>query len=181
MGLALLFVALLALLAWPAQAVAAQDPDVLCGACRALMDEVEYDVTKAREKKTKVGSFRINPDGTQEQRKMPLAHSEAFLADLLDGVCERMNDYKLEEDPVTKKKAFKRFAPRKGDKIYKEFKKFYFYSDAYRPLKFACEAIIEEHEDEISSLIAQEAHHLADKLCSEKADLCESSANQTEL
>ncbi|XP_013975460.1 protein canopy homolog 1 isoform X2 [Canis lupus familiaris] len=112
---------------------------------------------------------------------MPLAHSEAFLADLLDGVCERMNDYKLEEDPVTKKKAFKRFAPRKGDKIYKEFKKFYFYSDAYRPLKFACEAIIEEHEDEISSLIAQEAHHLADKLCSEKADLCETSANQTEL
>lgn len=32
-----------------------------------------------------------------------------------------------------------------------------------------CKAIIEEHEDEIVSLIAQEAHHLADKLCSKKA------------
>lgn len=32
-----------------------------------------------------------------------------------------------------------------------------------------CEAIIEEHEDEIFSLTAQEAHDLADKLCSEKA------------
>ncbi|KAF3815692.1 hypothetical protein GH733_016385 [Mirounga leonina] len=32
-----------------------------------------------------------------------------------------------------------------------------------------CKAIIEEHEDEIFSLIAQEAHHLADKLCSKKA------------
>lgn len=32
-----------------------------------------------------------------------------------------------------------------------------------------CEAILEEHEDEILSLIAQEAHHLADKLCSGKA------------
>lgn len=41
-----------------------------CSACRALMDEVEYDVTKAQQKKTKVGSFRINPDGTQEQRKV---------------------------------------------------------------------------------------------------------------
>nr|XP_012418905.1 PREDICTED: protein canopy homolog 1 [Odobenus rosmarus divergens] len=92
-----------------------------------------------------------------------------------------MNDYKLEEDPVTKEKAFKRFAPRKGDKIYKEFKKFCFYSDAYRPLKFACEAIIEEREDEIFSLIAQEAHHLADKLCSKKADLCETYAKQIEL
>nr|XP_023397809.1 protein canopy homolog 1 [Loxodonta africana] len=80
-----------------------------------------------------------------------------------------MNDYKLEEDPVTKERTFKRFAPRKGDKIYKEFKKFYFYSDAYRPLKFACETIIEEYEDEIFSLIAQEADDLADKLCSEKS------------
>ena len=43
---------------------------VSCLACRALMDEVEYDVTKARQKTTKVGSFRINPDGTQERRKV---------------------------------------------------------------------------------------------------------------
>ncbi|XP_023106554.1 protein canopy homolog 1 isoform X1 [Felis catus] len=133
------------------------------------MDEVEYDVTKARQKTTKVGSFRINPDGTQERRKTPLAHSEVFLTDLLDQVCERMNHYQLEEDSVTREKKFKRFAPREGDRIYKEFKKFHFYSDAYRPLKFACEAIIEEHEDEIFSLTAQEAHDLADKLCSEKA------------
>ncbi|XP_004702386.3 protein canopy homolog 1 isoform X1 [Echinops telfairi] len=146
------------------------------------MDEVEYDVTRVRQKKIKVGSFRINPDGTQERRKIPLAQSEAFLTDLLDKVCERMNDYKLEEDPVTKERTFKRFAPRKGDKIYKEFKKFYFYSDAYRPLKFACETIIEEYEDEIFSLIAQEAADLADKLCSEKSGLCElSSANHPEL
>uniref|UniRef100_A0ABI7VR75 DUF3456 domain-containing protein n=1 Tax=Felis catus TaxID=9685 RepID=A0ABI7VR75_FELCA len=80
-----------------------------------------------------------------------------------------MNHYQLEEDSVTREKKFKRFAPREGDRIYKEFKKFHFYSDAYRPLKFACEAIIEEHEDEIFSLTAQEAHDLADKLCSEKA------------
>nr|XP_045016032.1 protein canopy homolog 1 isoform X1 [Jaculus jaculus] len=156
-------------------------PAFLCGpACRALMDEVEHDITKARKKKTKVGSFRINPDGTQERRKVPLAQSEAFLIDLLDKVCERMNDYQLDEDPVTKEKFFRRYAPRKGDKIYKEYKRFYFYSDAYRPLKFACETIIEEYEDEIFSLIAQEAHHLADKLCSEKSDLCGTPANHTE-
>ncbi|XP_037591315.1 protein canopy homolog 1 isoform X2 [Cebus imitator] len=112
---------------------------------------------------------------------IPLAQSEAFLTDLLEKVCERMSDYKLEEDPVTKERTFKRFAPRKGDKIYQEFKKFHFYSDAYRPLKFACETIIEAYEDEISSLIAHEAHYLADKLCSEKSDLCEASTNHPEL
>lgn len=43
---------------------------VPCSACRALMDEVEYEVTKARQRKTTVGSFRVNPDGTQERRKV---------------------------------------------------------------------------------------------------------------
>ncbi|KAF6275899.1 canopy FGF signaling regulator 1 [Rhinolophus ferrumequinum] len=143
------------------------------------MAEVEYDVTKARQK-IKVGASRINPDGTQERKKISLAQSEAFLTELLDNVCERMNDYKLEEDPVTKEKTFRRFAPRKGDKIYKEFKKFFFHSDAYRPLKFACETILEEYEDEILSLITQEAHDLADKLCNENSGLCDMS-NHTEL
>lgn len=92
-----------------------------------------------------------------------------------------MNDYQLDEDPVTKEKYFRRYAPRKGDKIYKEYKRFYYYSDAYKPLKFACENIIEEYEDEIFALIAQEAHHFADKLCSGKSDLCGASANHTEF
>ncbi|KAF4788330.1 Protein canopy 1 [Turdus rufiventris] len=35
---------------------------------------------------------------------------------------------------------------------------------------FLWESIVEEYEDEIFSLIAQEADYLADKLCSEKSD-----------
>uniref|UniRef100_A0A4X2KNX2 Canopy FGF signaling regulator 1 n=2 Tax=Vombatus ursinus TaxID=29139 RepID=A0A4X2KNX2_VOMUR len=151
--------------------------------CRALMDEVEYDVMKARQKKgVRVKSYRIRPDGTQERTKIPLAQSEAFLTEVLETVCERMNDYKLEDNSENGERKFKRFAPRKGDKIYKEFKRFYFYSDAYRPLKFACETIIEKYEDEIFSLVAQEANHLADKLCSEKSDICDASpTSHTEL
>lgn len=53
-----------------------------------------------------------------------------------------MNDYQLEDDPVTKQKYFRRYAPRKGDKIYKEYKKFFFYSDAFRPLKFAVSPLL---------------------------------------
>lgn len=62
--------------------------------------------------------------------------------DLLDKVCMRMNDYQLEDDPVTKQKYFRRYAPRKGDKIYKEYKKFFFYSDAFKPLKFAVSTLL---------------------------------------
>ncbi|KAG5210766.1 hypothetical protein JEQ12_015960 [Ovis aries] len=99
------------------------------------------------------------------QNQIPLAQSEAFLADLLDKVCERMNDYRLEEDPVTKEKTFKRFAPRKGDKVYQEFKKFYFYSDAYRPLKFA-KAHPASHLLLVPcKALSQEEKHLTQRLC----------------
>ncbi|XP_057227070.1 protein canopy homolog 1 [Malurus melanocephalus] len=76
--------------------------------CEALW----YDIKKVNPKRTiDVGSFQVNPDGTQERSK----------------------------------------------------------SDAYKPLKFGWESIVEEYEDEILSLIAQEADYLADKLCSEKS------------
>uniref|UniRef100_A0A6I8PLH5 Canopy FGF signaling regulator 1 n=1 Tax=Ornithorhynchus anatinus TaxID=9258 RepID=A0A6I8PLH5_ORNAN len=135
--------------------------------------------------KQEISRVRVNaeqPAGCHWLLNISLAKSEAFLTEVLENVCNRMNDYKLEEDPQTKEKSFKRFAPRKGDKIYEEFKRFYFYSDAYKPLKFACETIIEEYEDEIYALIAQEAVYLADKLCSEKSDLCGApSATHTEF
>ncbi|KAH1177056.1 hypothetical protein KIL84_010758, partial [Mauremys mutica] len=137
---------------------------------RALVDELLYDIRKVNQKRTiDVGSFRISPDGTQERSKVPLAKSETYLTEVLENICDRMNDYQLQVDPQTQKRTFKRFAPRKDEKIYADFKKLYFYSDAYKPLKFACESIIEEYEDEIFSLIAQEADYLADKLCSEKS------------
>lgn len=53
--------------------------------------------------------------------QIPLAGSEAFLADLPDREGERMNDDAPEDDPVTQERTRKRFAPRKGDTIYKEF------------------------------------------------------------
>ncbi|XP_010148060.1 PREDICTED: protein canopy homolog 1, partial [Eurypyga helias] len=69
-----------------------------CLACEALL----YDIKKVNPKRTiDVGSFQVNPDGTQERSKW--------------------------------------------------------------------ESIVEEYEDEIFSLIAQEADYLADKLCSEKS------------
>uniref|UniRef100_A0A8C5RXM3 Canopy FGF signaling regulator 1 n=1 Tax=Laticauda laticaudata TaxID=8630 RepID=A0A8C5RXM3_LATLA len=113
--------------------------------------------------------------------KIPFAKSETFLTDILENVCDRMNDYKLEDDPVTKKKIFKRYAPRKDEEIYPIYKQYFFYSDAYKPLKYACETIIEQYEDEIFSVITRESHSLADKLCIEKSGLCQEDEMHSEL
>ncbi|KYO46943.1 canopy-like protein 1 [Alligator mississippiensis] len=70
---------------------------------------------------------------------VPLAKSETTSTELFENICDRMNGNQLQVDPQAQKRTFKRFAPRKDEKIYADFLKIYFYSDAYKPLKFACE------------------------------------------
>ena len=41
-------------------------PSPLASACRALVDELEWEIAQVDPKKTiQMGSFRINPDGSQ--------------------------------------------------------------------------------------------------------------------
>ncbi|XP_029444334.1 protein canopy homolog 1 isoform X2 [Rhinatrema bivittatum] len=175
------FVLLLVLL--PSHSVEGKRDHVLyCGACRALIDELLHEISKVNPKKTtEVGSFRISPDGTQEKNKIPLAKSESYLTEVLENICDKMNDYSLHVDPETQQKSYQRFAPRDGEQMGSiDFNNFQFNPDTSSSLKFACESVVEDYEDEIFSLIAQEADFLADKLCSEKSGYCRASS-RTEL
>ncbi|XP_051989655.1 protein canopy-1-like isoform X1 [Xyrauchen texanus] len=116
----------------------------------------------------------------ERKEKVPLARSETHLTELLEGVCNSMSDYALYEDPVTKEKSYKRFAPRGNvGGNFPDFKNFKFDGpESSSALKFACESIVEDLEDNIISLFAREADHVAKKLCSEVSGHCKSSVFQ---
>ncbi|XP_036375350.1 protein canopy-1 [Megalops cyprinoides] len=152
-----------------------KDEMLYCSACRAIADELNYSISKVDPKKTiHVGSFRLNPDGSLNDKKVPLARSETHLTELLEDVCDKMNDYALHVDPDTKEKSYKRFAPRSNDNSdFPDFKNFKFDGpEGSNSLKFACENIVEEYEDDIISLFTQETDHVAEKLCSEISGHC---------
>ncbi|CAH2282036.1 canopy homolog 1 [Pelobates cultripes] len=117
-----------------------RDPVLYCGACRALVDELLYEIRKVNPKKTvEVGSFRISPDGTQEKNKVPLAKSEQYLTELIESICEKMDDYGLYTDPGTQEKSYKRFAPRENEPfISEDFNNFKFNPEEPGTLKYAC-------------------------------------------
>uniref|UniRef100_A0A8C7UT35 Canopy FGF signaling regulator 1 n=1 Tax=Oncorhynchus mykiss TaxID=8022 RepID=A0A8C7UT35_ONCMY len=136
-----------------------KDKVLYCSACRAIVDELNYSISQIDPKKTiNVGAFRLKPDGSLTDKKVPLARSETNLSELLDGVCGSMSDYALHVDPDTKKKQYKRFAPRSSD---------FDGPEGSNALQFACESIVEEFEDDIISLFAKETDHVVDKLCNE--------------
>ncbi|CAK6974258.1 protein canopy-1 [Scomber scombrus] len=115
--------------------------------------------------------------------QVPLARSETHLSELLDGVCNSMSDYAMYVDPDTQEKQYKRFAPRssgaKGD--FPDFNNFQFDGpEASNALKFACESVVEELEDDIISLFSQDTEHVHQQLCNTVSDYCKDSAHTNE-
>ncbi|KAM4587780.1 protein canopy homolog 2 isoform 2-T2 [Odontesthes bonariensis] len=152
---------------------ARQGQDVRCGACRALVDEMEWAISQTDPKKMiQTGSFRINPDGSQSIREVPLARSEGNLLELMESVCESMGDYgERSTDPSTSRKSYIRLKSRTGEAM--DLSEATLDSRVTSSLKFACETIVEQHEDEIIEFFAHETDNVKDKLCSKRTDLCD--------
>ncbi|XP_032388263.1 protein canopy-1 [Etheostoma spectabile] len=161
-----------------------RDKVLYCSACKAIVDELNYSISQVDPKKTiNVGGFRLNPDGTMKDKKVPLARSETHLSELLDGVCNSMSDYALHVDPDTQHKQYLRFAPRSsgatGD--FPDFNNFQFDGpEASNSMKFACEAVVEELEDEIISLFSQDGERVHEELCNRVSDYCKGSSHTNE-
>ncbi|XP_019369920.1 PREDICTED: protein canopy homolog 2 [Gavialis gangeticus] len=146
--------------------------DLHCGACRALVDELEWEIAQVDPKKTiQMGSFRINPDGSQSVVEVPYARSEAHLTELLERVCEKMKEYGEKTDPVTQRKAYVRILSHDGTKM--DLSEVKIDGDVVSSLKFACESIAEEYEDELIEFFSHEAENIKDRLCSKRTDLCD--------
>ncbi|XP_060766555.1 protein canopy homolog 2 isoform X2 [Neoarius graeffei] len=141
-------------------------------ACRALVDEMEWAIAQVDPKKMiKTGSFRINPDGSQSTKDVPFARSEGHLLELMEGVCEKMKDYGETLDPATNRKTYTRFMAREGSPA--DITNVSYDSRVTASLKFACEMIVEQNEDEIIEFFAHETDNVKDKLCSKRTDLCD--------
>ncbi|XP_067287414.1 protein canopy homolog 2 [Pseudorasbora parva] len=151
---------------------ARQGQDIKCGACRALVDEMEWAISQIDPKKMiQTGSFRINPDGSQSVREVPFSRSEGHLLELMEEVCEKMNDYGEHVDPATNRKTYVRHTTRDGTAM--DLSDVAFDSRISSSLKFACETIVEQHEDELIEFFSHETDNVKDKLCSKRTDLCD--------
>ncbi|XP_006629296.1 protein canopy homolog 2 [Lepisosteus oculatus] len=151
---------------------ARQGQDMRCGACRALVDEMEWAISQVDPKKMiQTGSFRINPDGSQSVTEVPFARSEAHLLELMETVCETMTEYGERMDPNTHRKIYERVVSRDGKKM--DLSQTRLDSQVTASLKFTCEYIVEHHEDELIEFFAHQTDNVKDKLCSKRTDLCD--------
>lgn len=146
-----------------------------CLVCRAVVDEFEAAIHKVDPKKVvEAGSFRVSPDGSQKGTKtVPYARSQSHLNDLVEKVCDSMEDYAQARWKKSKKPTLIRMVGPDGN-MNPNFSKVDVMQDEdlNSQLKFQCETIVEDNEDVFTAVLSKENPNPVDEICVDQTNLC---------
>jgi len=152
----------------------ANDPELNCLVCQRLADEIEAEIEKVDpHKKVDLGTFRINPDGTQKSSKVPYARSVMHLGELLETICDNFKDYAKATYKDNGRRTLLRLIGHDGN-MNPDFSKVDITPDSElnTRLKFYCENIVEDHEDEIYSVFKIQRTDPSENFCVEETSIC---------
>jgi len=145
-----------------------------CLVCQAVVEEINFAIDKVDpKKKTETGTFRLNPDGTQNRVVIPYARSEGHLMEVVDDVCKNFEDYAQAKSKSSGKPTIIRITTPEGNMnpqmgevdIVPD-------DDLNTRLKFYCENIIEDQEDDIMQIFSKQIPHPDIELCGKRTGIC---------
>lgn len=153
----------------------AADSDVTCLICKVIAVDIDnriHNVGKRR--RIDVGGFRLGPDGNQKTVTRPYARSEIFLTEVLEEVCNIMEDHVQALNKDTGKRA-----------VIPLVKKGYMNTelDSYQiehvekniGLKKQCEYFLGEYDEDFVNFFASELDDVPTKICTDVIKVCKSS------
>lgn len=145
--------------------------DLECAVCRALVDEVNYSISQVDPKKTvQVGSFRVDGNGNQNTYKKPYARSEIHLTELFEDICQKFSQYALTKNSKGAKSVIPT-SSRDGKGI--ALKDVTISSEATKQMKYSCESLVEEHEEEMIKVLSNTNIENPEKeICGNIAEAC---------
>ncbi|XP_059614351.1 protein seele [Phlebotomus argentipes] len=161
------------------------DPrEAKCLICKATLVEMDKAISKVDpRKKAEVGNFRIDATGDSGAKKMvPLVKSEMYLTELMEEICESMDDYAKARFKKDGKFTILKFIEDGGMNPLVSEVDFVQDGDLNKSLKHYCLEVLEDYEVDILKIyMADEPVKDADyKVCTHAARYCEDPAPQEE-
>ncbi|EZA57730.1 protein seele [Ooceraea biroi] len=155
---------------------------VKCLVCRATMKEVDVEVLKDHpDVLVNVGGFRMDAQGNTVYKEVPLRQSEVHISEILDNICEKMNDYvrvigkydnrlrlvNLLSSPSV-------MNPELSDvEVIQD-------GDLNKSLPYYCGVIVGEYEDDIISLYVNKEDNKTERFCTNISRICEKYVDENE-
>jgi len=146
-----------------------------CLVCKSLVEEIEAAIFKIDPaKKVETGTFRLNGDGSQSRTVIPYARSHEHLGELVDEVCKNFEDYAQAKSKVSGEPTIIRLMTHEGNMNPKMSEVDMVPDDDLNTrLKFYCENIVEDQEDNIMELFSKPAENMDIELCSKRSNICD--------
>jgi len=133
-------------------------------------------------KLVQVSNFRLDGNGDQIKQTVPLARTQLYLTEVMDSVCEKMNDYVR----ATYKKNGTlivmplildgKMNPLMSDVDVVQD------SDLNKSLQYYCEDIVDDIEEDLINIVkSEDDDHLVQSICTNVMQLCPIKNNKVEL
>lgn len=153
-----------------------------CEVCRRLVEQIKRNVSSVDSSHVvQVTNFRLDGNGNQPQKTVPKSRSQIYLTELMDSVCEMMNDYvratfknngSLVVMPLLLNGQMNPLMS-EVDVVQD--------SDLNKSLQYYCDDIVNDIEDDIIRLIKSEDDQVVYSICTKVTQLCPNKENKTEL
>ncbi|KXJ78464.1 hypothetical protein RP20_CCG004571 [Aedes albopictus] len=150
--------------------------EVKCLVCKATMNEMELAVSKVDpKKKIDVGDYRLDATGDSKKKKTILyAKSEMYLTELMESVCDRMDDYAKARYKKNGRPVVLKMMTEMGMNPEMSEVDFVQEGDLNKSLKHLCLEVVEDYEEDILKMYQQEdaVKDTDIRLCSQVANIC---------
>ncbi|XP_053994020.1 protein seele isoform X2 [Hylaeus volcanicus] len=140
----------------------------------STVKEIEEELAKIDpSKKIDVGNYRLDAKGNIVQKKVPLAQSEVHISDVLDNICDKMSDYVRATYKSNGQLTILSLISASGS-MNPEMSKVDIIQDGdmNKSLRFYCEGLVEEYEDNIISLFSHKESNIKHQLCTNITKAC---------
>ncbi|XP_027846328.1 protein seele [Aphis gossypii] len=154
-----------------------------CEVCCRLVEEIQRNVSSVDPSNiVQVSNFRLDGNGNQIKHTIPLARSQLYLTEVMDSVCEKMNDYVR---ATFKKNGTLTVMPLLLDgqmnplmsevDVVQD-------SDLNKSLQYYCEDIVNDIEEDLINIIKSgNDDQIVHSICTNVMQLCPKKDNKVEL
>ncbi|KAL1513979.1 hypothetical protein ABEB36_003310 [Hypothenemus hampei] len=149
--------------------------EIKCLVCDASIKELTDLVTNTDKSQTvKIGGHRLDPQGNYDSPKsVSVVKSEIFLSELMEAVCNKMDDYVRGLWKSNKTLTILKMITSDGQmNPHMSEVEFIQDDDLNKSLKYYCEIIVEEFEENIIKYYQNEEKDIETKFCIEESHIC---------
>jgi len=162
--------------------MAVDTSELKCQVCCRVVEEIQRNVSSVNPSYVvQVVNFRLDGDGNQPKRTVPLARSQMYLTEVMDSVCEKMDDYVRatfkENGTLT---VMPLLLDGQMNPLMNEVDVVQD-SDLNKSLRYYCEDIVNDIEDDLISIIKSEDDKSIYSICTKISKLCPNKENKDEL